>query len=122
MAQVWQRVYTPGNNSWQLTRREVYHSDAQGHFRLQNRKTYDGYGQSFLEVSIPGDDLFLSDINIPYWVGQNERGGGQDEWGAREMGKEKYENENGKVYLFTDRSIFRPGQTVYFKGIVVTKD
>ncbi len=26
-----------------------------------------------------------------------------------------------QVYLFTDRSIYRPGQTVYFKGIVVEK-
>ena len=24
--------------------------------------------------------------------------------------------------FFTDRSIYRPGQTVYFKGIVLTKD
>ena len=27
-----------------------------------------------------------------------------------------------KTYLFTDRAIYRPGQTVYFKGIVVDKD
>src|SRR5207248_251816 len=27
-----------------------------------------------------------------------------------------------KIFFFTDRSIYRPGQTVYFKGIVVTKD
>ena len=26
------------------------------------------------------------------------------------------------VFLFTDRSIYRPGQLVYFKGIGVTKD
>lgn len=27
-----------------------------------------------------------------------------------------------KIYLFTDRAIYRPGQTVYFKGIVVDED
>jgi uncharacterized protein YfaS (alpha-2-macroglobulin family) len=27
-----------------------------------------------------------------------------------------------KTFFFTDRSIYRPGQTVYFKGIVVTAD
>jgi hypothetical protein len=121
-AQVWQRVFTPGGNSWQLTRREVYHSDAQGHFQLQRWKTNDGYGQSFLEISIPGDDLLLSDINIPFGVGRDERGVGQNERDGGETDKEKYENENGRVYFFTDRSIYRPGQTVYFKGIVVTKD
>jgi len=33
-----------------------------------------------------------------------------------------YENEDretSSIYLFTDRSIYRPGQTVYFKGIAV---
>jgi uncharacterized protein YfaS (alpha-2-macroglobulin family) len=33
-----------------------------------------------------------------------------------------YEEDNAKVYFFTDRSIYRPGQTVYFKGITITKD
>jgi uncharacterized protein YfaS (alpha-2-macroglobulin family) len=29
---------------------------------------------------------------------------------------------NNRVFFFTDRSIYRPGQTVFFKGIAVTKD
>lgn len=33
-----------------------------------------------------------------------------------------YEQNNRRVYFFTDRSIYRPGQTVQFKGIAVTKD
>lgn len=33
-----------------------------------------------------------------------------------------YEQKNARVFLFTDRSIYRPGQTVFFKGIVVTKE
>ena len=33
-----------------------------------------------------------------------------------------YDKENAKIFLFTDRSIYRPGQLVYFKGIGVTKD
>lgn len=33
-----------------------------------------------------------------------------------------YENANTIVYFFTDRSIYRPGQTVYFKGIAITKN
>ncbi|HXB06245.1 MAG TPA: alpha-2-macroglobulin family protein, partial [Puia sp.] len=54
-------------------------------------------------------------------VGQ-DRSGQQDRRGGNEEDKEKYEMENGHVYFFTDRSIYRPGQTVYFKGIVVTQD
>ncbi len=33
-----------------------------------------------------------------------------------------FERRNTEVYLFLDRAIYRPGQTVYFKGIAVTKD
>jgi uncharacterized protein YfaS (alpha-2-macroglobulin family) len=33
-----------------------------------------------------------------------------------------YEKKNSRVFFFTDRSIYRPGQTVFFKGIAVTKD
>jgi hypothetical protein len=38
--------------------------------------------------------------------------------------KRRYENEDyvtAKAFLFTDRSIYRPGQTVYFKGILIKK-
>ena len=33
-----------------------------------------------------------------------------------------YEKNNSRVFFFTDRSIYRPGQLVFFKGIAVTKD
>lgn len=33
-----------------------------------------------------------------------------------------YEEDRTNVYFFTDRGIYRPGQTIYFKGIAITKD
>lgn len=33
-----------------------------------------------------------------------------------------YEKRNQRVFFFTDRSIYRPGQTVFFKGIAVSRD
>src|SRR6185369_5662148 len=33
-----------------------------------------------------------------------------------------FEKTNNRVFFFTDRSIYRPAQTVFFKGIAVTKD
>lgn len=33
-----------------------------------------------------------------------------------------YEINNSRVFFFTDRNLYRPGQTVFFKGIAVTKD
>ena len=34
----------------------------------------------------------------------------------------KQDKEDEKTFLFTDRSIYRPGQTIYFKGIIVGSD
>jgi TonB-dependent SusC/RagA subfamily outer membrane receptor len=33
-----------------------------------------------------------------------------------------YYEDNLKMHLFTDRAIYRPGQTVYFKGILLTRN
>lgn len=34
----------------------------------------------------------------------------------------KYERNSSRIFFFTDRAIYRPGQTVFFKGIAVTRD
>ncbi len=37
----------------------------------------------------------------------------------REQNEEKDDSYSARTFLFTDRSIYRPGQTVYFKGILI---
>ena len=39
-----------------------------------------------------------------------------------ETNKAEFEKKNARVFFFTDRSIYRPGQTINFKGIAITKD
>ncbi|BDQ10811.1 alpha-2-macroglobulin family protein [Sediminibacterium sp. TEGAF015] len=34
----------------------------------------------------------------------------------------EFEKGNKRIHFFTDRSIYRPGQTIYFKGIAITRD
>ena len=34
----------------------------------------------------------------------------------------KYEKEKKQIFFFTDRSIYRPGQNLFFKGIITTED
>ncbi len=41
---------------------------------------------------------------------------------SEEVTTENYEEKNARVYLFSDRSIYRPGQLVYYKGIGITRD
>ncbi len=40
----------------------------------------------------------------------------------KESEKIQFEKNNRQTYFFTDRSIYKPGQTIYFKGLVTTKD
>lgn len=61
------------------------------------KDTADDYNESSSELS---DDLWdkESDELLDYYI------------------------DNTRIHILTDRSIYRPGQTVYFKGIVMTKD
>src|SRR6202020_2550066 len=56
--------------------------------------------QHLLDISIPGDRLFMTDafVNTPF---------------------EQPAKGKPTVYFFLDRSIYRQGQTVYFKGIAI---
>ena len=59
----------------------------------------------FLDVSYGKSNLFLRDANYTYYY---ERGLEQQ--------------PVNRIFFFTDRSIYRPGQTVHFKGITIKAD
>ncbi len=67
-----------------------------------------------LEITHQNDKLFLSDYQYNYYYNSEEEGYYKTE--------REYEEANQKIFLFTDRSIYRPGQFVYFKGIGITRD
>ena len=59
---------------------------------------------NFFQVTTGNDELFTNDNYYNY-------------------GYDSYKkNSIKRTFLFTDRSIYRPGQTVFFKGIVVSTD
>ncbi|MEO5783505.1 MAG: alpha-2-macroglobulin family protein, partial [Ginsengibacter sp.] len=60
------------------------------------------------------DRLFLADNQYIYNYDDNE----VEDYKSQK----KYDKDKAKIFLFTDRSIYRPGQLVYFKGIGVTQD
>jgi hypothetical protein len=98
--QAWYRIYHD-RNPMTLTKAEAYTTDENGHFELERDG---GTGVEVLEISTPNDHLFLSD---PVFSGH--RGGETSE-------------KQTLSFLFTDRSIYRPGQTVFFKGITLRED
>jgi deoxyadenosine/deoxycytidine kinase len=101
--QIWGRTFVPPAGTERLEKRELYHTDAQGHVQLRKREAQEDYEQHCLDISFGGDRLFMTDVAIPTPF-------------------EPKPNLKPVVYFFLDRSIYRPGQTVYFKGITITRD
>ena len=89
---------------------KYYTPDRNGHFRLSPTDE-----NHTLELTYyRGDDFYESRQYIaPYSNQDNE---------DDQSGHEKYEKNHLMNYLYTDRSIYRPGQTVFFKGLLITRD
>ncbi|HEV8084517.1 MAG TPA: alpha-2-macroglobulin family protein [Chitinophagaceae bacterium] len=113
--QVWSQQYDYNNRDNKLVKRELLTTDKNGYIKLgvpekdENRNVR-------LEINYRKDRLFLDDLQYTY----NYYGSAND--GDDYEDQKEYNEDNAKVFLFTDRSIYRPGQLVYFKGIGVTKD
>jgi len=108
------RVWTNSNNRagglwrWRMTRE--YHTNANGYI---GRIKVDDYSEG-LEVQ-SGKDRMFNAAGWDAWsygYGENEPDGG----------RRRKEIENRDTRLYTDRAIYRPGQPVYFKGIVTRHD
>ncbi|MFT3980010.1 MAG: alpha-2-macroglobulin family protein [Ferruginibacter sp.] len=98
---VWEDRYDYGSRKYLLTKREVFTTDKNGFAKLvipANR-----YNNNF-QITTANDELFSADSYSNYNYNSYEK------------------KAVKRTFLFTDRSIYRPGQTVYFKGIVVSTD
>jgi hypothetical protein len=99
--QVWENEYDYGSRKNSSKPGEKFTSDANGFATiLLDQRKYN----SRLQILHKNDELFTDDNYYHY---------GYNSYNA---------NKQVKTFLFTDRAIYRPGQTVFFKGIVLSKD
>jgi len=101
--QVWYRSYDYNARKDVERQGENVFSDKNGYFALYPPKTNNN-NYYRIEVSTKEDHLSLDDYQYNYQ--------------RPAQGPAK---ANNLSYLFTDRSIYRPGQIVYFKGIVINQ-
>ncbi len=109
--QVWHQRYDYNQSNYIKEKGKLYTSDANGFFKMDKPKkestNYSNYSYQ-LDITHGNDRLFMNDLESDYYYYKNT------------------ETEEPKittsVHLFTDRSIYRPGQTVYFKGIVLSRN
>ncbi|MEO8855236.1 MAG: alpha-2-macroglobulin family protein, partial [Ginsengibacter sp.] len=113
--QVWRQQYDSKSQAYILSKAAKFEADKNGFFELSQEKKENNYTSKRLEISTKNDYLFLDDYQYTYYNNYNGATNNFDN-------QEKADKENAKIFLFTDRSIYRPAQTVYFKGIGVTKD
>lgn len=106
--QVWEQKYDYQLSKNVKVKGKSYLADQNGFFRLDKKvtdesKRYENVSWYF-DITHNGERLFMNELQYDYY----------------------YNRQNSvepktvtHIYLFADRSIYRPGQTVYFKGIVL---
>ncbi len=99
--QLWESEYNYKTSEYDLKKLESYTSDKNGFFKIKQRTEYHNFR---IQIKHGGDELFLYDGHTDYI------------YNSYTPDTEK------RTFLFTDRSIYRPGQLLYFKGIVVSKE
>ncbi len=106
--QVWEQKYDYKQSKYIKEKGKSYTTDANGFFRMDRPKkeanNYSSYSY-LLDISHNNDRLFMNDLVYDYYYYN----------GAPEEPR-----TSTSVFLFTDRSIYRPGQVVFFKGIVLS--
>jgi len=112
--QAWYQYYDNKYSKYLERKGENFSTDKNGFFTISPPKTNNNNSLK-LEFTALNDHLFLDD-NLQLYNNRNE----DDDNDA--LDKIRYEKNNLKTFFFTDRAIYRPAQTVYFKGIVITKD
>ncbi len=68
-------------------------------------------GNTQIEINKKKSQLIFSEYEYRY-----------QEYNNQPNEKTNYEQNNRRIYFFTDRSIYRPGQLVQFKGIALTRE
>ncbi len=104
------------NERWGTKKLPPLYTDSLGHLVIPvDKRKKENYGNVYLELEKGDDVLETSDRIFSYSYSYNNDDDDDED-------DSTYEDDNSHVYFFTDRSIYRPGQTVFFKGIVLTKD
>lgn len=98
--QIWETRYNYNTSQNEEIKAESYLTDKNGYFKLKETKEYRNF---VLQLMTQNDELFMDENNYTNNFNSYE------------------ETLKTVSYLFTDRSIYRPGQTLYFKGIVLKK-
>lgn len=104
--QVYEQYYNNADRSTKFKKLDSYLTNSSGFFELKKMSPERQNGAQYLEITYGNDRLFLNDTRTYYY----------------DTNYPETESIQQQTFFFTDRGIYRPGQTVYFKGITVKRD
>ena len=105
--QVWERKYDYKISKYSEEKAGSFKTDDKGYFQFNRKADAQNYGYNYLlDISYKDDRLFMNEWLYDYYYSNTN------------INKPE---ENLNAFLFTDRSIYRPGQTIYFKGITISR-
>ena len=102
--QVWEQKYDYKTSRYIKEKAKLYTTDANGFFRMEKpkRQTNDYGSYSYLlDITHNGDKLFMNDLAYDYYYYNNTP---------------EEPKDITSVFLFTDRSIYRPGPNRFLQG------
>lgn len=108
--QLWYKQYDYQNRKPELLKGNTYSTNSKGYLKISDLKEARNIR---LDIRYKEDHLFLDEEEYIY-VRTPVKPADTDPAIVRAR--------QSRVYFFTDRSIYRPGQTLYFKGIAITKE
>jgi uncharacterized protein YfaS (alpha-2-macroglobulin family) len=98
---LWDRSYDYSTRRYGWKKGQAFVTDRNGYFKGPPVGKIYQQNQTLLEINFQNERLFVQEPNSTfYYIEENEE-----------------EELKELIYLFTDRSLYRPGQTVYYKGI-----
>ncbi|MEJ7766566.1 MAG: alpha-2-macroglobulin family protein [Chitinophagaceae bacterium] len=112
--QVWLQNYDYNSRQYLLSKSGSVMSDGNGYFKLPSTGGRQD-NNIRLEIHYKKDRLFLDENQYSSY---RTAGIGDSVAGTALL----YERNHTQAFFFMDRSIYRPSQTVFFKGILITKD
>jgi uncharacterized protein YfaS (alpha-2-macroglobulin family) len=112
--QLFFNVYNSKSNKYEITKSDVYTTNEEGYIKVpyQNSRFSNSYYNSFFaEIAWRKDHICTQDLDIhDYYDGQ--------------ISQHKQQKVRTGIHtiFFLDRAIYRPGQTLYFKGLLFSAD
>ncbi len=112
--QIYKSEYNQLNRWFDLVEGQKFVTNEEGYTDIpfQYSDLFRSSGSFELSVVLGKDTINTFDLNIRGWTN----------YGHFYQGERRFAPRLGKTIFFLDRAIYRPGQTLYYKGLYITTD